>query len=133
MKRALKLAQVLNPLQVIEDGQQALDYLAGTGRYANREEFPLPGLVLLDLRMPFVPGFEVLRWMRQQPALQCVPVIVFTSSKEDRDMQRAYALGANSFLVKSNDSGELTAMVKALATYWLHYNVVPASCAETVS
>lgn len=133
MKRALKLAEVNNPLRVVDDGEKALDYLAGTGPFADRCAFPVPGIVLLDLRLPRVPGFDVLRWMRSQDSYRCVPVLVLSSSKEDRDMQTAYALGANSFLVKPSDSHELTAMVRVLADYWLRHNAVPSMCAEAFS
>jgi DNA-binding response OmpR family regulator len=133
MKRAFKLAGVTHPLQVAEDGEKAMDYLSGAGRFANREEFPLPGLVLLDLRLPRVPGFDVLKWMRAQSAFECVPVLVLTSSKEDRDMQKAYALGANSFLVKPSDSNELAAMVKTLVEYWTRFNAVPSSYEEVIN
>jgi len=126
MKRALELAGVNNPLQVVMDGQAALDYLAGQDKFADRVSYPLPGLVLLDLRMPLVPGFEVLKWMREQSHLCCVPVIVFTSSRQDSDMLSAYALGANSFLVKPSDANELVNIVKAISGYWLRYNEVPS-------
>ncbi len=130
MTRAFKLAGVTHPLQVAEDGEKALNYLSGAGPFANRAEFPIPSLVLLDLRLPRVPGVDVLKWMRSQPAFGCIPVIVLTSSKEDRDMQMAYSLGANSFLVKPSDANELTAMIKALVAYWMKYNAVPSECAE---
>ena len=130
MRRALKLAGVTNPLQVAPDGQVAMDYLGGVGQFANREEFPLPAIVLLDLRLPLIPGFEVLKWLRSQTQFECVPVIVLTSSREDRDMQRAYALHANSFLVKSPDPSHTAGMVKTLTEYWLRYNEVPAVCME---
>lgn len=126
MKRALKLAGVTHALEVAEDGQQALDFLGGT--LNPQTPSPRPDLALLDLRLPLVPGLDVLKWIRQQPAFECMPVVVLTSSKVDRDMQKAYALGANSFLVKPSDSTELVAMVKSLADYWLVFNSVPAPC-----
>lgn len=126
MKRALKLAGVTHPLQVAEDGEKALDYLAGNGAFADRGQFPLPAIVLLDLRLPRVPGFDVLKWMRQQPQFRFTPVVILSSSREERDMQTAYSLGANSFLVKSPDSTHLAKMVKALTDYWLEYNETPA-------
>lgn len=133
MKRAFKLADFPYPLQVVEDGEKALEYLGGTGPFSNRVEFPLPSLVLLDLRLPRVPGVDVLKWMRSQPSFTCVPIIVLTSSKEERDMRTVYGLGANSFLVKPSDANELTAMVKALVVFWLRYNSVPDTCAEVVA
>ena len=126
MKRALKLAGVSNPLQVAMDGQVALDYLSGAGVFSDRSKHPLPTLVLLDLRLPLVPGLEVLKWMRSQARLSCVPVVVLTSSRQDSDMQNAYALGANSFLVKPSDANELVKMVRSIGDYWLRYNEVPS-------
>lgn len=126
MKRALKLAGIPNPVQVVMDGQAALDYLAGEGLYADRVRFPLPALVLLDLRLPLVPGLDVLKWMRSQPRLCCVPVVVLTSSRQDVDIQRTYSIGGNSFLVKPSDASELVAMVKIVGQYWLNYNQVPS-------
>jgi CheY-like chemotaxis protein len=130
MKRALELSGTTASVQVAEDGQIALNYFAGEGAFANRGEFPLPGLVLLDLRMPRVPGFEVLRWLRENDEFNCIPVVVFSSSREESDMKRAYALGANSFLVKTGDSKLLASMVKTLVDYWLKFNEVPPSCVE---
>src|SRR2546421_12885115 len=89
MRRALKKAQISCPLEVACDGQQAIDYLGRTGKYAGRAEHPLPSLVFLDLKMPCVSGFEVLEWLRQQPpALNEIPVFVLTSSPEERDRNR---------------------------------------------
>jgi CheY-like chemotaxis protein len=131
MKRALKQAGVTHSLQVAHDGQAALDYLSGEGPFANRGEFPYPSLVLLDLRMPRVPGFEVLKWIRDRVQFDCMPVIVFSSSKEERDIQKAYGLRANAFLVKSPDPKHLAEMIKAVAGFWLHFNEVPALCEES--
>ena len=100
MQRSLKLAEVANPLQVVTDGQMALDYLSGTGEYGDRERHPIPSMIFLDLKLPYVSGFEVLDWMRLQPDLCSVDVVVLTSSDEERDQTRAYALGARSYLVK---------------------------------
>src|SRR5687767_804732 len=90
MRQALQRAGIRNPMQVVEDGQSAIDYFTGQGRFANREEFPLPFLVLLDLRLPSMPGLDVLKWIREQPEFETVIVVVLTSSKEDRDIDRAY-------------------------------------------
>src|SRR2546429_5508391 len=98
--RAFTKARVLNPVQVVRDGEEVIAYLNGEGKFANRAEYPLPELLLLDLKMPRIDGFEVLRWLRQQPGLATLRVVVLTSSKEMRDLNLAYQLGANSFLVK---------------------------------
>ena len=100
MQRALAKAGVNILLQVVKDGQEALDYLAGAGNYNDRVEFPLPSLILLDLKMPFVNGFDVLAWIRSQPALKDLPVVILTSSAEERDRQRATELGAMAYCIK---------------------------------
>src|SRR3989442_15961776 len=103
IRRAFKKAQLLNPLVVVPDGEAAIAYLKGEGQFANRAEYPLPELLLLDLAMPRKDGFEVLRWLRQQPGLSALRVVVLTSSDQMRDVNLAYKLGANSFLVKPID------------------------------
>ena len=95
--RALKKAGVTNPLRLVADGQQALDYLGGVGDYTDRQRHPVPFLIFLDLKLPYVDGFEILAWMRQQRELEGVVVVILTSSGEDIDRRRAYALGARSF------------------------------------
>src|SRR5882724_10098857 len=103
VRKAFSAALITNPLQVVRDGEEAIPYLAGEGKYSNCAEYPLPWLILLDLKMPRVDGFEVLRWVRQQDSLQSLIVIVLTSSDAIRDVNRAYQLGANSFMVKPLD------------------------------
>ena len=122
MKRAMKGAGINNPLQVLEDGESALKYLAGEDQYANREKFPLPALILLDLKLPYKNGLEILEWMRSQPGLETTIVIVMTSSKEDSDIDKAYRLGANSYLVKPPTAEKLLELAKALKLYWLNFN-----------
>ena len=131
--RAFKVSGTTASIHVAEDGQVAMDYFSGAGVFGNRAEFPLPNLVLLDLRMPRVPGLEFLKWLRGYEEYSCVPVIVFSSSREESDMRKAYALGANSFLVKTGNSAQLAAMAKVINEYWLTYNQLPPGCAETAS
>jgi CheY-like chemotaxis protein len=119
MRRALKLSHVANPLQVATDGQQAMDYLRGDGTYANREQFPLPFLIFLDLKLPYYTGFEILEWIRTQPALDSTVVIVLTGSAESRDKDKAYSLGARSYLVKPPTPETLRAILGSLNTSWL--------------
>lgn len=119
MKRALKLTGVSNPLQVVTDGQQALDYLSGAAEYANREKHPLPFLVFLDLKLPYVHGFEVLAWLQRHPELKSIVVIVLTSSAEERDHDKAYALGARSYLVKPPTADNLKDVFNSLKSLWL--------------
>lgn len=122
MKRALKAAGVTNSLHVVEDGQQAIDYLAGVGDYNNRKTFPLPHLVFLDLKLPLKSGHEVLEWIRKQSCFNSLVVIVLTSSGAQSDLNKAYKLGANSYLVKPPTAEQLVEMAKAFQWYWLKYN-----------
>src|SRR3954466_226799 len=90
MRKAFDRACLSNPLQIIRDGAEAIAYLSGVGRYSNRAEYPLPVLILLDLKMPKVDGFEVLQWIRSQPRIRGLPVVVLTSSNQIRDVNHAY-------------------------------------------
>ena len=116
MERAIKRAGISNPLKLVSHGQEALDYFAGKGDFANREKHPIPAVVFLDLKLPFVHGFEVLTWIRRQPELASVVVIVLTSSSEERDSKLAYELGARSYLVKPPTPESLTSVLKSLQT-----------------
>jgi CheY-like chemotaxis protein len=122
MKRALKSAGIVNRLCIAEDGQQATDYLAGTGTYANRQEYPLPAIVFLDLKLPIKSGLEVLKWIRAQSELENIVVVVLTSSNEPFDLKEAYRLGANSYVVKPPTASQLLDLAKAFKWYWLEFN-----------
>jgi DNA-binding response OmpR family regulator len=124
LEHAMRKVGFANPIQVARDGQQAIDYLSGAGKFADRESFPLPCLVLLDLKLPHVMGLDVLKWIRQQAGAP-LPVIVMSASAENKDIVAAYRLGANAFLTKPSESGKLEAMVKALKDFWLTYNTPP--------
>ena len=125
IQRALQRNHVANPLQVVRDGEQALAYLSGAGAFADRERHPLPVLLLLDLKMPRKSGLEVLEWVRQQPGLKRLPIVVLTSSNQSPDINRAYELGANSYLVKPAGFDSLLELVKNLDVYWLILNEKP--------
>jgi two-component system response regulator len=130
LQRAMKKAGLTNPIQIASDGQEAIDYLQGTGKFADRGKFPFPSLVLLDLRLPYVMGLDVLRWIRQQP-WAALPVIMLTASGEEADIVASYRLGANAFLRKPPEASQLVDMVKAIGDFWLTHNTLPQeSCME---
>jgi CheY-like chemotaxis protein len=125
IRRAFQKANLANPIQVAEDGEHAVLYLSGQGPYTDRVRHPLPVLVLLDLKLPRKTGLEVLEWLREQPGLRRLPVVVLTSSRETSDINRAYDLGANSYLVKPVSRDGLLDLVKNLDVYWLILNQKP--------
>jgi len=125
MKRALESAGVENPLVVAEDGLDALAYLAGEGKYADRKHFPLPAIVFLDLNLPGKGGHEILEWIRARPEFDSLIVIVLTASRLPLDLSRAYRLGANSYVVKPATVAQLTELAKAFRWYWLNFNASP--------
>jgi len=116
---AFKKARLANPLEIVRDGVDALAYLKGEREYADRKRYPFPMLLLLDLRMPKVTGFEVLTWLRDNPRLKHLPVAVMTSSADEPDVERAYELGADSYLIKPPNAETLLALVQRLKAYWL--------------
>ena len=125
MKRAFKSAAIELPVQTVPDGQQALDYLAGIGSYADRTTFPLPLMIFLDIKLPHVSGFEVLRWIRAQPEVHRTIVIVLTSSNHPADIRQAYDLGANSYVVKPASFQQLEEFARGFKAYWLTCNRPP--------
>jgi CheY-like chemotaxis protein len=128
-ERAFAQAGFVNPLHVVSDGEQAIAYLGGDGRYADRQRHPLPILVLLDLKLPRVSGFEVLAWLRAAPDIRRMPVIVLTSSEQSSDINRAYDHGVNSYLVKPVGFERLLGLVKTVGLYWIVTNHGPAIAA----
>ena len=122
MKRALKEARIANSLYVVEDGQEAMDYLGGADKFADRDTYPMPAVVFLDLKLPLISGHDVLAWIRRQKEFESLVVIVLTSSNEASDLSRCYALGANSYLVKPPTPQQLEDLAKAFKWYWLEYN-----------
>jgi len=125
VQRAFQRNYVANPVQVVRDGEEALAYLSGQAPFADRERHPLPVLMLMDLKMPRKSGLEVLEWVRRQPGLKRLPIIVLTSSNQSPDINRAYELGANSYLVKPAGFDSLLDLVKNLDMYWLILNEKP--------
>jgi CheY-like chemotaxis protein len=122
-QHACQKAGVQFCLQNVVDGDQAISYLRGAEQYADRQRYPLPTLVLLDLKMPGLNGFDVLAWMRSHDDLRAMPVVVLSSSNHDPDVKRAYDLGANSYLIKPVGFDSLVGIVKSLNQYWLSLNV----------
>lgn len=112
-------------IQVVHSGEEALQYLFGEGQYADREAFPIPQIVLLDLKMPGMGGFEVLRKMKAAPEIKRIPVVVLTSSQEEGDRARSYDHGANSYLLKPISHTGFLDMVRKIADYWITLNVEP--------
>jgi CheY-like chemotaxis protein len=125
MRLAWKSAGLRNPLQVVTDGEQAVQYLSGKGEYANRSKYPLPCLVLLDWKLLTMSGLDVLKWIRQQPAIQTLPVIILSSSNRPADLRAAYARRANSYLMKPPNTGSLVEMLTSLKDYWLNHTQLP--------
>ena len=124
-KRALRAARIDASLDVVHDGQEAVDYLAGVNDYADRTQHPFPKLLLLDLRMPRMDGFEVLSAVRQRLGFTQLPVIVLTHSDNPADIRRAYELGATSYFRKPDSLEGLDEMIHVLHAYWLKFNHFP--------
>jgi CheY-like chemotaxis protein len=108
---------VTNPIMAVRDGRQAIDYLGGNGIYKNREAYPLPGILLLDLKMPKVDGFAVLEWLKTQPNLQLL-VIVLSLYGQTKDINRAYTLGAHSFLLKPLKQDDVVNLTRHFTSHW---------------
>ena len=124
MRVAFRRAKFTRPLQVVRDGEAAVSYLSGEGIYADREQFPMPPVMLLDLNAPKKSGFDVLAWLGARPDFKRLMVIVLTASMRQTDVERAFELGASSFLVKPSDLNELTSMMRCLQE-WLDFNHFP--------
>jgi CheY-like chemotaxis protein len=123
LERALQRVGLQNPVQIVTDGEELLDYLRGDGRYADREVYPLPRILFTDLKMPRVDGFEVLKWVQKNPEFAVVPTIVFSNSSDPQDIQRAYQLGAHAYRVKPADVSRLEEMLRVTYEFW-------ATCAK---
>jgi len=123
--RALKKINLANQVDVVRDGQQALDYLFGEGEFAERSGLALPAVVLLDVNLPRVSGLEVLERLRADLRTSLLPIVILTSSDEERDRLRSYETGANSFVRKPLDFSEFAETVARLGVYWLATNEPP--------
>jgi CheY-like chemotaxis protein len=127
IQRAFQKAGLHNSLKVVRNGDEALEYLSGENSYADRERFPLPFLVLLDLKMPGTDGFEVLTWTRNSPGLKRLLVVVLTSSNLQADVDKAYELGANSYLVKPVEFDDMVNLIQRFEAYWTEINRTPSA------
>jgi CheY-like chemotaxis protein len=125
LRRAFGKAGFGKDFHAVCGGAQVIEYLAGEGEYADRSRFPFPRLILLDFKMRGISGSEVLRWIRARPEFKRLPVIVFTGSEYTRDINEAYDLGANSYLVKPHGLDELLAAVKQIGEFWLRVSKLP--------
>jgi CheY-like chemotaxis protein len=125
IQRAFRKANLANPVQLAQDGEQAVAYLSGAPPFEDRARFPLPVFMLLDLKLPRRSGLEVLEWLRQRSEIKRLPVVVLTSSRETVDVNRAYDLGVNSYLTKPVGFEALLEMVKNVNLYWLVLNERP--------
>jgi CheY-like chemotaxis protein len=127
IQRAFQKAGLRNVLKIVRDGDAAIKYLRGDGPYADRDQYPLPFLLLLDLKMPGTDGFEVLEWLRDESQLKRLLVVVLTSSNLQADVDRAYELGANSYLVKPVSFDEMVHLIQRFEIYWSEINRTPSS------
>jgi CheY-like chemotaxis protein len=118
VKRAFKMAQIQNPLQVVTDGEEAIHYLQGEGRYADREAYPLPRLIVMDIKMPGRTGFEVLEWAKQDRLLRRIPIIIVSASDNPADINRSYDSGANAYMVKPVDFHKVEHLFHSITHYW---------------
>ena len=123
--RALKKSKIMNEVVIAQDGVEALDYLFGTGKHAGRDTRVLPQVVLLDLKMPRMDGLEVLQRVRSDERTRLLPIVVLTTSSEDKDRVESYKLGANSYIRKPVDFEQFVNAVQQLGLYWLVLNEAP--------
>jgi len=122
--RVVSKAKLGIELRRVRNGQEGIDYLLGAGEFSDRQQFPFPHVIMLDLKMPICDGFDFLNWKRRQKSLACLPTIVMTSSTFDGDLRRSYELGAHSFTMKVNTADSLSARVEALREWWFEHSVL---------
>jgi len=130
LQKAFEQAKIENPIHVVRDGQEAIEYLSGAGKFSDRRQFPLPYLMLLDLKMPRKTGLDVLQWVHAHPELKCLPVVVLSSSAHRLDIEKAYDLGANGFVVKPASLEKRVELAKLIGGFWLGMNEAPVICSE---
>ena len=118
VKRAFKMARIQNPLQVVTDGEEAIQYLRGEGKYGDRTAYPLPKLIVMDIKMPRRTGFEVLEWVKGNHLLRCIPIIIVSSSDNPADINHAYESGVNAYMVKPVDFHKVEHLFHSITQYW---------------
>lgn len=118
VRMAFKKNNILNPVQWVKDGMEAVAYLNGEGEYADRKQYPFPEVLIVDLKMPRMSGLELLTWIRDHPEFRVIPTIIMTASRLDADIEKAYSLGANTYMVKPPSLDQLAKMVKVTHEYW---------------
>jgi CheY-like chemotaxis protein len=124
-RQAFARARIANPLFVVTSGQEAISYFEGRGQFANRSEFPVPDLVLLDINMHNGDGFTVLRWVRAHKGLKTLRIVMLTTSDETEDIDKAYLLGANSYIVKPSTLENFSEIMGVAVRFWFEQNVAP--------
>jgi CheY-like chemotaxis protein len=130
LKLAFREAKINNPLYVVKDGQEAIDYLSGAGKFSDRNQFPFPDLLILDLKMPRKTGLDVLQWLAEEEALRCLPTIMLSSSTHPGDIEKAYRLGVNAFVVKPPGVVKRTEFATLIKSFWLALNELPLLCTD---
>ena len=132
-RRTLKKVGITNRVEIVSNGEEVILYLEGKGRFADREANPLPALVILDIKMPKLTGLEVLEWICRHPKFKVVPTLIFTSSRHDRDICRAFEFGAHGFFVKPSGMEETEKIFRAIHDYWsVSLKPEPAQCMQLV-
>ena len=118
LERAFRKIGMKNPVQILTDGAEVLDYLNAKGKYENRTKYPFPSVMFIDIKMPRVNGFEVLQWLKDHQECRVIPTMVFSSSEQPEDIERAYQLGANAYFVKPNSTEQLADLLRCAYDFW---------------
>jgi CheY-like chemotaxis protein len=126
IRRALQRTKIFSPVLHVKNGKEAIDYLQGAGKYADRKLYPFPNLLITDLKMPVINGFELTQWVRSQPRFKTLPIVVLSASDLQVDVDRAYELGVNSYLVKMSDAHQFSEMLGHLYNFWEHSVRLPS-------
>jgi CheY-like chemotaxis protein len=127
LRKAFIEAGIASPVYTVSTGPELIAYLKGDGKYASRDEYPLPDLLLLDIKLPGYTGLEVLQWIRSQSGLSGLRVLILTSSEDMKDINEAYRLGANSFLLKPYDFSDLVHLARVIQEFWMYMSKCPES------